>query len=215
MVRCRRAVAALTLGPEQTILRAARLCLCNTRRGIGGRQDSTARMPMGVDEKEFVAHPCTLSQKVLSLVREPTLGMKRSVPYRRIGATSDVANLWHREGASPARAGRTRQTSAKAPWASAMWREKCVDVDRVGVNQYPNHRRQSPGWKISPSNTISERHNCVCHWLGVQCMSSVLRTEKDMRRRAALAWIVLNSSCSRWIFSRYEREAAGRAKSST
>jgi len=99
MVRCRRAVAALTLGPEQTILRAARLCLCDTRRGIGGRQDSRARMPMGVDEKEFVAHLCTLSQKVLSLVREPTLGMKRSVPYRRIGVTSDVANPWHREGA--------------------------------------------------------------------------------------------------------------------
>jgi len=68
---CRRAVAGLTLGGEQTVLRAASLCLCETRRGIGGRQDSTARMPMGVDEKQLVAHLCTLCQKVLSLVNEP------------------------------------------------------------------------------------------------------------------------------------------------
>jgi len=31
---------------------------------------------MGVDEKQFVAHLCTLCQKVLSLVREPALGVK-------------------------------------------------------------------------------------------------------------------------------------------
>jgi len=63
---------------------------------MGGRQDSMARMPMGVDEKQLVAHLCTLWEKVLSLVREPTLRVKRSAPYRRMGATSDVASLWHR-----------------------------------------------------------------------------------------------------------------------
>ena len=81
---------------EQTVLRAARFCLCDTRRGIGGRQDSMARMPVGVDEKQLVAHLCTLCQKVLSLVREPTLGVQRSTRYRRMGAISEVANLWQR-----------------------------------------------------------------------------------------------------------------------
>ena len=95
-VGCRHGVAGLIPGREQTVLRAARLCLCDTRRGIGGRQDSMARMLMGVDEKQLVAHLCTLCQKVLSLVREPTLGVKRSAPYRRMCATSNIANLWHR-----------------------------------------------------------------------------------------------------------------------
>jgi len=63
---------------------------------MGGRQDSMARMPMGVDEKQLVAHVCTLCQKVLSLVKEPTLGVKRSALCRRMGAMSDVASLWHR-----------------------------------------------------------------------------------------------------------------------
>ena len=93
---CRRAVPGLTPGAEQTVLRAASFCLCNTRRGIGGKKDSMARMPTGVNKKQLVAHLYTLCQKVLSLVKEPTLGVKRSAPYRRIGATSDIANLWHR-----------------------------------------------------------------------------------------------------------------------
>jgi len=51
---------------------------------------------MGVDEKQLVAHLCTLCQKVLSLVKEHRLGVRRSSPYRRMGATSDVANLCDR-----------------------------------------------------------------------------------------------------------------------
>jgi len=51
---------------------------------------------MGVDEKQLVAHLGTLCQKVLSLVRESALGVKRSTPYRRMGATSEIASLWHR-----------------------------------------------------------------------------------------------------------------------
>ena len=93
---CRCAVAGLTLGGEQTVLRATSPYLCDTRRGIGGRQDSMARMQMGVDEKQLVVHLCTLCQKLLSLVREPTLGVKRSAPYKRMGAMRDVENLWHR-----------------------------------------------------------------------------------------------------------------------
>jgi len=34
---CRRAIAGLTPGGEQTVLRAASLCLCDTRREMGGR----------------------------------------------------------------------------------------------------------------------------------------------------------------------------------
>ena len=144
-VGCRCSVSGLTPGGEQTVLRAARLCLSDTRRGMWGRQDSMARMPMGVDEKQLVAHLCTMCQKVSSLVREPTLGVKRSALYRRMGATSHVANLWYREGASAAPGGLRRMTRANAPWASARQCEKCVDVNREGVNQYPNHRRESPG----------------------------------------------------------------------
>jgi len=92
--RC--AVVGLTLGGEQTVLRAASLCHFDIKRVMGGRQDSIARMPLGVDEKQLVAHLCTLCQKVLSLVREPTLGVKRAVPFRRMGVTREVASLWHR-----------------------------------------------------------------------------------------------------------------------
>ena len=90
---------------------------------------------MGVDEKQLVAHLCTLCQKVLSLVMEPALGVKRSAPYRSIGATSDVASLWHRSGASPVPGALRSLMREIAPWARARQREKCVDVDRVGVNQ--------------------------------------------------------------------------------
>ena len=53
------------------------------------------RMPIGVDEKQLVEHLCTLGLKVLSLVREPTVGLKRSAPYRRMGATTEAANVCH------------------------------------------------------------------------------------------------------------------------
>ena len=93
---CRRAVSGLTLGGEQTVVRVASLCVCETRRGIGAKQDSMTRMAVGVDEKQLVANLCTLCKKVLSIGKEPTLGVKRSTPYRRRGATSEVASLWHR-----------------------------------------------------------------------------------------------------------------------
>jgi len=50
---------------------------------------------VGVDEKQLLAHLCTLCQKVVSLVSERALGVKRSAPYLRMGAISDVANLWY------------------------------------------------------------------------------------------------------------------------
>lgn len=76
---CCHAIAGVTLRGEQTVQRAAGLCRCDTRRGIGGQQDSIARMLVGV-EKQFVVHLCTLCQRVLSLVIEPALRVKRSAP---------------------------------------------------------------------------------------------------------------------------------------
>jgi len=65
---------------EQTILSTASLCRCMIRRQIGGRHDSTDRIPVGVAEKQFVVHPWTLRQNVLRRVVVPTLGVKRSAP---------------------------------------------------------------------------------------------------------------------------------------
>jgi len=56
----RRALAVVTPGGEQTVLRAARFCLCDTRSRKGGKQDSMARMPIGVEEKQLVAQLGTL-----------------------------------------------------------------------------------------------------------------------------------------------------------
>ena len=65
----------MTAGREPMVRRADILGLWDTPRGTGGRQDSMAKMPIGVDKKQFVAHLCTLCQKVLSLEREPALGV--------------------------------------------------------------------------------------------------------------------------------------------
>ena len=77
---CRHSVAGLTPGGEQTVRRAAILCRWDTRRGMGGRQDSIVKMLTGVDGKQLVAHLCTMCQKVLSVKREPMLGVKRFAP---------------------------------------------------------------------------------------------------------------------------------------
>src|SRR5712691_7896073 len=92
----RRAVAGLTSGGEHTTLSAASLWRWDIKRGMGGRQDSTARMPVGVAEKQFVDHLWTLCQKVLRRSMVPVLGLKRSAPYSRMGEISDVASLWQR-----------------------------------------------------------------------------------------------------------------------
>jgi len=72
-----RIVMGLALGMEQTVPRAASLCFWETRRVMGGRQDTNGRMTMGVEQNELVAHLCTLCQNVLSRDREPALGEKR------------------------------------------------------------------------------------------------------------------------------------------
>ena len=94
---------------------AAILCRWEIRRGTGGRQDSTTRIPVGVAENQFGVHLWTLCQKVLRRAEVPTLGVKRSAPYRRMGAIRDVASLWHRYGARPAPGGLRRLIWAKAP----------------------------------------------------------------------------------------------------
>ena len=52
----RRAVTGFISGGEQTILRAANLCPWEIRRATGGRPHSTARIPVGVAEKQLGVH---------------------------------------------------------------------------------------------------------------------------------------------------------------
>jgi len=81
-----RAVAGLNSGVEQTIRSAASLCGWEIRRVTRGRQDSTARIPVGVAEKQSVVHLWTLCQNVLRRATAPALGVKRSAPCSRMEA---------------------------------------------------------------------------------------------------------------------------------
>ena len=146
----RRAGSGFNSGGEQTTRSAASLSRWEIRRATGGRQDSTARIPVGVAEKQFVVHLCTLCQKVFRRAMAPALGVKRSDPYSKMGATTDVASLWHRYGARPAPGGLRPQMRAKAPWVKATRREKWAEEARAGVNQYPSHLSESPGPNTSP-----------------------------------------------------------------
>jgi len=87
-----------------------------------------------VSEKQFVVHLWTLCQKVFRRAMVPALGVKRSDPYSKMGATKDIASRWHRYGARPAPGGLRRLMRAKAPWARASLREKWAEESRVGVN---------------------------------------------------------------------------------
>ena len=55
-----------------------------------------AKMGIGVEEKQFVTHLWTLLQKVSSLFCIFKRGVKRSEPYRRIGAIREEASRWQR-----------------------------------------------------------------------------------------------------------------------
>jgi len=114
-VAWRRAVAGFTSGGEHTTLSPASHCGWEMRRGTGGREDSTARIPVGVAEKQFVVHLWTLCQKVSRRAMAPALGVRRSAPYSRIGVMSNVASLWDRYGARPAPGLLKRLMRAKAP----------------------------------------------------------------------------------------------------
>jgi len=113
----RRTVAGFNSGGEQTTLSAASLCRWEIRRATCVRQDSTARIPVGVAEKQFVVHLWTLCQKLFRRAMAPTLGVNRSAPYSKMGATKDVSSLWHRYGARPAPGGLRRLIRAKTAWA--------------------------------------------------------------------------------------------------
>jgi len=69
---------------------------------------------VGVAEKQFVVHLWTVCQNVLRRAMAPTPGVKWSAPYSRMGATKDIASLWHRYGARPAPEGLRRLMRAKA-----------------------------------------------------------------------------------------------------
>jgi len=58
-----------------------------------------------VAEKQFVVHLWTLCQKVFRRAMAPALGVKRSAPYSKMGATKDIASLSQRYGLGPPRGG--------------------------------------------------------------------------------------------------------------
>ena len=55
-----------------------------------------ASMRIGGEEKQLVTHLWTFLQKVLSLSCIFRRGVKRSEPYRRIGAIKEEASRWQR-----------------------------------------------------------------------------------------------------------------------
>jgi len=73
-------VAGLITQGEPSTLRQARQYLYTRRRLSGGRQASTARMSVGVQEKQFVVDLWTLCQKAESLLSICAVGLKVSAP---------------------------------------------------------------------------------------------------------------------------------------
>ena len=114
------------------------------------RQNSMARIPVGVAVKQFVVHLWTLCRNVFRRAMAPALGVKRSDPYSKMGATKDIASLWHRYGARPAPGGLRPLMKAKAPWARASRREKWAEESRAGMNQSQSHLSKSGGRNSSP-----------------------------------------------------------------
>ena len=93
---CSGAAAGSISGGEEVSLRAAMRCRCSIRRVRGGRHASMASMVFGVEEKQLVTHLWTLLQTVSSLSCIFWKGIKRSAPYKRIGAIREEASRWQR-----------------------------------------------------------------------------------------------------------------------
>jgi len=66
-------------------LSAAGLWRSETRRGIGGKQDSTESIPVGVAEKQFMVHLWTVRQKVSRRAVIATSGVKTSASSGGLG----------------------------------------------------------------------------------------------------------------------------------
>ena len=122
-------------GGEEASLRAAIRWRCSISSGRGGRQASMAKMVIRVEEKQLVTHLWMRLQKESSLSCIFMRGVKRSEPYRRIGAIREVASRWQRYGGRPLPGGERRFTASKAPCARESLRAKWAMVDSEGVNQ--------------------------------------------------------------------------------
>ena len=94
-----------------------------------------AKMVIGVEEKQLVTHLWMRLQKVSSLSCIFMRRVKRSEPYRRIGAIKEEASRWQRYGGRPLPGGERRYTASKAPCDRESLRAKWALVDRDGVNQ--------------------------------------------------------------------------------
>ena len=102
----------------------------------GGRQDSIARIGIGVEEKQLVTHLWARLQKVSSLSCILRSGVKRSAPYKSTGVMREEARRWQRNGERPFPGGDEYLTASRAPWVRASLLEKLALVEKEGVNHY-------------------------------------------------------------------------------
>ena len=178
--------AGLISGGEVVSLRAAMRWRSSIRRGRGGRQASMAGKGIGVAEKHFVTLLWTCLQKESSLSCIFMRGVKKSEPYRRIGAMREEARRWQRYGGRPRPGGERRLTASKAPCARERRQAKWALVDRGGVNQYPSHLSSFLAEKYRSSSLTPAEEGGARSWCVRQWTSSVLGTEKDSRLGAAM-----------------------------
>ena len=174
-----------------------------------------AKMGIGVEEKQLVTHLWMRLQKESSLSCIFMRGVKRSEPYRRIGATREEASRWQRYGGRRLAGGERPFTASKAPWGRDRQRAKWALVDRDGVNQYPSHLTSSLGEKYRSSSLTPEVEAGARSWGVRQWTSSVLGTEKDRRLGAAMWQRARYWLCSGWMFLLWEVDATVITKSST
>ena len=92
----------------------------------------------------------TLCQKTFIGSRTAGGGDHKAVPYRSIGSSRDLANLWHRKGGSPIPGGDRRFIVAKAALASVYRLEKWGRGSKVGVKRKPSHLSTGFGVKVNP-----------------------------------------------------------------
>ena len=123
-----------------------------------------AKMGIGVERKQFVTHLWTSLQKESSRSCIFMRGMKKSEPYRRIGAMREEASRWQWYGGRPLPGGERRLTASKVPWARDRRWAKWALVDKDVVNQYPNHLISFLGAKYRSSSLTPAAEGGARYW---------------------------------------------------
>ena len=205
----------MAYGGAQATPKVARPLLYLQYETTGGRQASRESMEVGMEQKLFVVHCWTLSQKLSMPLSTEEFGVRRSAPYGSMWRRRLLAMQRHREGLTPAPGEDRRLTKEKMAWVKDNMCLKWCVVLRAGVNQYPSHLTTLEGWNRWPSSPMRAiEGGDLC--LGVrQWISSVFGTEKDTPMSLPLAATVLKSPCSLRMLPLREGEATVIEKSST